>query len=105
MLDKPEADEEWPSYKQFPVRAAGELRGYRQALVDALPRVTAPALLLHAVGDEAVSFKNLDYIYERINSAVKRKVVVERGGHVMTEDIEKEGVYQEVIAFLAQIGT
>lgn len=104
LLKKPEVDESWPCYDQYPVRAAGELGRYREALEAALPAVTVPALLLHAVHDESVPVRNLDYIYGKINSAVKRKVIIERGGHVMTEDVEKERVYQEVIAFLAQIG-
>ncbi len=105
LLGKPEAetaDESWPSYRLYPVRAAGELLAYIDAMVEALPGVTAPALLMHAVGDAAVRPENLDYIYENIGSVVKRKVWIERGGHVMTEDIDKERVYQEVIDFLTK---
>lgn len=93
-------DESWPSYKKHPVRAAGELGRYLKALRNSLPDVTAPALLMHAVGDVSVLPENLDYIYDRIGSVDKRKIWIERGGHVMTEDIDKEKVYQEVIDFL-----
>ncbi len=101
-----EKDEpDWPSYGEFPVRATAELMDYKEALLAALPAVAAPALLLHAVDDPTVPFDNLDYIYDQIGSAEKQKVVVERGGHVMTEGSEKEGVYQEVIAFLSKVST
>lgn len=91
-----------PCYAEIPVRAAGELLRYRRELVAALPSVTAPALLIHAAHDEEVPFENLDYIYEKIASSHKKKVRIERGGHVLTVDIDKEKVYQEVIDFLAE---
>jgi carboxylesterase len=105
LLGKPEretAAESWPSYRLYPVRAAGELLVYIDAMVEALPAVTTPVLMMHAVGDAAVRPENLDYIYENIGSVVKQKVWIERGGHVMTEDVDKERVYQEVIDFLTK---
>lgn len=99
-----EDDSSWPAYQQYPVRATGELLTYLTELDKVLPSVTAPTLLVHAVDDPTVSIANLDYIYERIASAEKRKVRLERGGHVITEDVDKEKVYQEVIDFLGERG-
>jgi carboxylesterase len=103
LLNKPKNDEDWPSYNQYPVRAAGELRVYLGELHKALPKVNAPALLMHATGDTAVSMENLAYIYDRIGSPLKKKVLIERGGHVMTEDVDKNRVYHEVIDFLVSM--
>jgi carboxylesterase len=92
-----------PSYREIPVRAAGELLIYRKELDAALPSVTAPALLMHAVHDKDVPFENLNYIYDKIGSSCKKKIRIEQGGHVLTEDADKEKVYQEVIDFLAEM--
>jgi carboxylesterase len=58
---------------------------------------------MHATGDTAVSMENLAYIYDRIGSPLKKKVLIERGGHVMTEDVDKNRVYHEVIDFLVSM--
>jgi carboxylesterase len=106
LLGKPaeEKDGGWPSYKQYPVRAAGELMVYRRQLAHVLPLVTAPALLIHAADDKTVPSENLAYIYEQINSAEKNRIIFETGGHVITEGAAKQRVYQEVIAFLNRLG-
>lgn len=94
-------EEYWPSYDDYPVRGLAELGSYLNVLENALPDVTAPALLMHALDDETVPPANLDYIYDHIASTTKKKVTV-RGGHVITEDIDKVRVYQEVIDFLGE---
>lgn len=96
-----ETDEEtWPSYEDYPVRAAGELFRYMKELDTVLPSVTAPALLMHADDDERIPLSNLEYIYNRIGSSKKKKVQIEQCGHVMTEGVKKDRVYHEVIDFL-----
>jgi carboxylesterase len=97
-------DSTWPAYQVYPVRAMGELLTYLGELDRVLPSVTAPALLIHAADDPTVSVDNLDYIYDRIGSSNKKKVRLERGGHVITEDVDKEKVYQKVIDFLRETG-
>ncbi|MFZ0544276.1 MAG: alpha/beta fold hydrolase [Candidatus Promineifilaceae bacterium] len=107
LVKKPRVDdkeESWPSYEDHPVRAVGELLTYIEAMIPMLPSVTAPALLMHAVGDPTVPVANLNFIYDKISSTTKQMVRVERGGHVMTEDIDKEKVYQKVIDFLIDTG-
>jgi esterase/lipase len=97
-------DSSWPAYQQYPVRATGELLTYLGELDKLLPSVTAPALLIHAADDPTVSIANLDYIYDRIASSHKKKVRLEHGGHVITEAVDKEKVYQKVIDFLGEMG-
>jgi carboxylesterase len=96
--------ETWPSYAEYPVRAAAELQLYKKRLTAVVPTVTAPALLLPALNDTTVPYRNLAYIYNNIGSTDKRQVTIEAGGHMMTEGTEKERVYQEVIAFLDSLG-
>jgi carboxylesterase len=105
LIDKPQEEEKepWPSYKAIPVRSAGELLDYNRQLVEVLPKITVPALLLHSADDAKVPPKNLDFIFDLIQSADKKKLLLEAGGHVMTEGEARERVYQEVIAFLDRL--
>ena len=89
-----------PSYTLYPVRGIAELGRYLQVLDQTLPTITAPALLLHATHDEDVPPSNLDYIYDKIASPNKSKVWIERGGHLITADLDKEKVFREIVDFL-----
>jgi carboxylesterase len=94
-----------PCYDVYPVRAVGQLTGYLAQVDQALPAITAPALLIHARGDQSAPPENLDYIYGRIGSVQKERLWLERGGHVVTEDLDKEVVYERVCSFVGQIGS
>jgi carboxylesterase len=92
-----------PSYTHYPVRGIAELGHYLQIVDQTLPTITAPALLLHARNDEDVPPTNLEYIYNKIGSSNKSKLWIERGGHLMTADLDKDKVFQEIILFLEKI--
>jgi carboxylesterase len=67
-----------------------------------LPQVTAPLMLIHARHDEVVALSGADYIWRRVSSTDKERVVVERGGHIITEDYDKEAAFQQIAAFLSK---
>jgi carboxylesterase len=92
-----------PSYTHYPVRGIAELGQYLQIVDQTLPTITAPALLLHARNDEDVPPTNLEYIYNKIGASNKSKLWIERGGHLMTADLDKDKVFQEIILFLEKI--
>lgn len=91
-----------PSYQVHSLRSVTELMGYLRAVDEALPQIKAPALIMHARGDTEVPGENLDYIYERIGSKHKEKVWIENGSHVVTEDSDKEFVYDRIVTFLVE---
>lgn len=55
-----------------------------------LPSITAPTLIMQARDDNRVSRKIAEYAYRTIPAAEKRLVFVERGGHVLTVDHDRE---------------
>ncbi|MEX0908378.1 MAG: alpha/beta fold hydrolase [Gemmatimonadaceae bacterium] len=55
-----------------------------------LPSITAPTLILQSRNDNRVSRKIAEYAYRTIPAAEKRLVFVERGGHVLTVDHDRE---------------
>ena len=98
------------------VKRTLELLGHRYALrsapgrgtcfsillptAEALPRVTAPALVIHSHGDAGVPDANAEYIYANLGSAQKELVWLERSGHILPEEIERDVVLERIGAFV-----
>lgn len=91
---------EVPNYPVYPLRAVAELDKLLGVVEEALPKISAPALLMHSRHDESIPPQNLEAIYDQIGSTAKEKIWIERGGHIMTEDIDKEIVYKHIGQFL-----
>jgi esterase/lipase len=92
-----------PGYRHVPLRALLNLIALqRQAWRDA-PRVTQPALVVHARNDHTCPVAAAIRFYERLGSARKRLVVLEESFHVVTVDRERAAVQREILAFLATL--
>lgn len=66
-----------------------------------LPRVTQPALVIHARRDKTCPMrKNMRYVMKHLGSVEKRAVELEESYHVITVDSEKERIVDEVTAFV-----
>ena len=55
-----------------------------------LPSITAPTLILQSRNDNRVSREVAEYAYRAIPAAEKQLAFVERGGHVLTVDHDRE---------------
>lgn len=64
-----------------------------------LPKVTTPALIIHAEEDDVASTWSADFVEANIGSIVKRKLILHNSYHIITLDNEKETVADESIAF------
>lgn len=95
--------EELQSYDRYPLRAANELMRLCAHVYDDLPEVRQPALLIHSVQDNTVPVDNVHIIAERIRSASKQIVLLEKSFHVITVDVEKGRVTSEVLSFLDRV--
>ena len=65
-----------------------------------LPEVTQPILIMHAKSDHAVAFSNSTIIFDEIGSKDKLKIDLEESYHIITVDVEKERVRQEMLNFI-----
>jgi carboxylesterase len=66
-----------------------------------LPRVTQPALVIHARRDHTCPMrKNLNYVLKHLGSVEKRAIELDASYHVITVDTEKELVASEVAEFV-----
>ncbi len=99
----PRAQDERVAYTGYPLRAILELERLLAAMRSALPKVHAPALLMHSKNDRFIPPEHMPQIYERLGSADKRILWVEDSSHVITCDAEREVVFQHVTAFIQRI--
>jgi carboxylesterase len=85
---------ESPVNTQIPLRAIGELDNLLHKVREALPRVTIPVRFIHSRVDTASPPRNAEECFRGVSSATKDMQWLDRSGHVITEDIERELVWR-----------
>jgi len=66
-----------------------------------LPEITVPLLLIYSKADQTVPFGNMQMIAEQVRSTDLVQKTLERSDHVLTQEIEREAVYEMVWEFLS----
>lgn len=97
-----QAWQEHISYPRNPTRAIGELKKLLDEMNIALPKVTAPVLLMHSRNDNYVAKDSMERIHARLGSAEKQMLWVERSGHVIPRDAERETAFRAAAGFIQQ---
>lgn len=70
----------------------------------ALPKITAPALLIHSKDDAYVLPENMEKIYAGlVNTSDKTKLLVTGSGHVVTRDAARHQVFEAARNFIQRI--
>jgi len=99
-----EAYKDHISYPLNPIRSAAELKILLDKMHTALPKVTAPALLIHSRDDVYVLPENLEKIYAGlVNTSDKTKLYVTGSGHVVTKDAARSQVFEAARDFIKRI--
>jgi carboxylesterase len=62
-----------------------------------LPYIKSDILVLASENDKTVTLKAADIIYKGVSSGVREKKVFKKSSHVMTNDVEKKEVADEII--------
>ncbi len=101
----PNAAKDHISYEKYPTRAIVQLTLLLQAMRESLPKVTVPALLMHAKGDLGVDPENMLRIYQELGTVEGNKEMVwlENSGHVVTRDLDKMTVFNNVQNFVQRV--
>ncbi|MCL4870592.1 MAG: alpha/beta fold hydrolase [Anaerolineae bacterium] len=89
-------------YAVQPVHAIAELRDMLVELRPRLPKITAPALIIHSLADEMIPLTNFDTIYREIGATHKEKFLLQHSGHLVTEDVEQALLFKKVTEFVQQ---
>lgn len=87
-------------YDKTPLRSLSSLLALIKHVDRLLPAVTVPALIMQARHEHTVEPHSARHIYEHIGSRDKRLIWLEKSGHIITLDVEKETVFDEIKDFL-----
>jgi carboxylesterase len=88
------------SYVRRPSVCIQSLLQFLRVIEAELPRISAPALILHGRRDRTVDVGNAPFILDRIGSSDKRLTWFEGSGHTITVDLEREAVNATVLSWL-----
>ena len=98
----PEARKRHPSYPTMPLKALVQLGTFLDHLVNDLPEITAPVLLVHARNDSVALSADVPFVLDKLGSRLKSVTWVENSDHIVTEDFDKEIVFEQAIDFVFQ---
>jgi len=84
----------------MPLPALASLVELGAHLRDKLGDVKTPTLLIHSERDHTVPFECMDAIAHRLGTREYKKVVLRESFHVVTLDVERDRVFDEVAAWV-----
>jgi len=87
------------TYQRIPVKSAAQMAALLEQLNDALPLIVAPTLLIYARQDRVIPATSAEQIAQRLN-ALHRLLWLERGGHTVTIDYDREKAWEATRAWL-----
>lgn len=92
-----------PSYSHMPMRAVLQSNAALAAMREALPRVTAPALLVHSRHDPVAPPAGVPNLLAALGSQDKQVHWVTRSEHILTEDYDKEEVFKVIVEWVRTV--
>lgn len=90
-------------YNEWSVSAVYELVEVARQAKAVLPFVTQPLQLIYSRGDATVTPDHADRIAARVRSSSIDRHTLERSGHILPQDIERETVFQRVTEFVQNV--
>jgi len=104
-LTDPEAQDRLSCYERTPTACVVELNRLVGRMRRALPRVTAPALLIQSTGDRHIPPGSAQFIHDHLGSQDKVLRLFHHSGHAITVDTEREAVWRAVGEFIARVAS
>lgn len=89
-------------YQKWATRGVAELYELMQVVRGRLPLIQVPALLMYSAGDKTVPLDNLDYLEAHIGSEDKRAIRFEKSGHILTQDVDCDAVFDAAGVFISE---
>lgn len=104
-IANPTAKRNHPSYIGTPVRSIVEMMNLLKVVRSRLHQITAPLLMVHAWDDPVIGRENPRTVYKHVRSSYKKLIWVHRSAHIVTEDYDKELVFEVCKSFARNIQT
>lgn len=91
-------------YARYPACSVSQVLRLVQETRRSLGQVRCPTLIVQSRRDRVLVPEGARWAYERIPAAEKRLVWLERSGHNVLVDVEREAVFEEVWRFVSALG-
>ncbi|RMF61635.1 MAG: alpha/beta fold hydrolase [Calditrichaeota bacterium] len=98
-----EAKSRSASYHKYPLKSLDEFLKLIHHVKSELPRIEAPALLIHSRRDHTITYENLSYIANHISSPIKKTLSLENSYHVISVDNDKHLIFNAMEEFINEI--
>lgn len=87
-------------YTATPLSSLSSLLKFIQHVDKLLPTVQVPLLIVQSRQDHTVQPRSASYIYDMVASNEKNLLWLEKSGHLVTIDIEREKIFRKISEFL-----
>jgi carboxylesterase len=87
-------------YPAYPTRSVAELLDLIEAVHASLPSIKTPVLMVNSKSDGTVPVGHQQLYADQLRSIGFETVMLEKSGHVVTEDVEREIVFQRTLDFI-----
>ena len=79
------------------------MRKLTNIIIKKLPEVTVPMLIIHSKADKLSLEKNVDLVYNQIQSTTKEKFFVENAHHnLFDENEDQEKIFNQILNFITK---
>jgi carboxylesterase len=90
-------------YPAYPTRGIAELRDLLAEMRRSLAQIRCPVLLAHSRADGGVAPENMERIYAELGASDKSMLWLEKSGHVVTRDLERQRLFEAAEDFIHRI--
>ncbi|MFO3797087.1 MAG: alpha/beta hydrolase, partial [Anaerolineales bacterium] len=91
------------AYPANPLRSLAELNELLGVMRSALPKIDVPVLLIASRDDHYIVANSMELIYADLKTPNKTQIWIEKSGHVLTEDLQKDFVFEKTAEFIGQV--
>ena len=98
--NKPDDGLPWQGYTVYPLWAADQFHRLTKKVKNNISKVEVPTIIFQGKFDKTIDKRNIQFIYDGIQSKTKEMVVMKKSGHVMLLDQEINIIKKKTKEFL-----
>lgn len=91
------------AYLKHHTKSVRQLDDFVNHVSSDLHKITQPIIIFHSQFDQVVPRTAALEIYDKISSATKELVIVEKSGHVLTRDYDSSLIFEQALAFVQSL--
>ncbi len=91
-----------PGYQEIPMSAAASFKALQREVRRLLPRITSPLVAIHGRDDHTAPRSNAELLVREARATTRRLVILPNSYHVVSLDLDKTQVADELVSFFDQ---